>query len=177
MKLLDSNAITQWLAEKGLSANVLPPSRSPESRFVCIYTCPPECRGKIVLANFLAQLFWKTTCMVWITEWTVFNEDEMRTYLAFQRDASAVSCADLRDYPGHLYDALAPETQVEIFSTLLFMMAFTWQGYLIDGEGASIVWLADEIIEIAAKHESTISSIRDISASVCMEDITKSYSR
>ena len=51
--------------------------------------------------------------------------------------------------PGHLFADGQAEDQRNVREFLVTMMAFTFEGYFVQNDGAVILWVADETIDVA----------------------------
>ena len=95
----------------------------------------------------------------------LFEEHELDAFLFLRQyygDSRWADDVPGGETPGHLFADDPRTDQRNVREFLVTMMAFTFEGYFVPNDGAVILWVADEIIDIAAREEAQLSRPREI---------------
>lgn len=110
-----------------------------------------DAKTQLLLTYRLAQWLDSSNVLVWITSWATYHENEKEVFENFRQRYGEHRW--LMQAPGHLFDTTNKEDVSLLAQTLLFMTGFNWEGFVLQGDRQSNIWMADEVIETNTQSE------------------------
>jgi hypothetical protein len=160
MKVLTVDESASWLSGRGLS---LEPADHwgadhhlgiPDSYKRLWFGAPERPADQVSLAHLLAEWFGCQSAFLLVNVVASFEPHQLEAFLFLRRyygDSRWVDGVPGGATPGHLFGDGQPEDQRNVREILLTMMAFTFEGYFVQDDGAVVLWVGDDIIDIAAR--------------------------
>jgi hypothetical protein len=158
MKVLTVDESAAWLAERRLSLERADRWGAdhhlaiPEMYKRLWFGTPERPADQISLAHLLAGWFGCDSAFLLVNVVALFQPHQLEAFLFLRRyygDSRWVDGVPGGATPGHLFVDGRAEDHRNVREFLLTMMAFTFEGYFVQNDGAVILWIADEIIDIA----------------------------
>jgi hypothetical protein len=160
MKVLTVDESASWLAGRRLSLerahrwgadhHLAIPDAYRRLRF----DTPQRPAGQVSLAHLLARWFGCRSAFLLVNVAALFEPHQLEAFLSLRRyygDSRWVDGVPGGATPGHLFGDGHAEDQRNVREFLLTMMAFAFEGYFVQDDGGVVLWVADEIIDIAAR--------------------------
>jgi hypothetical protein len=171
MKILTVDESANWLGDRRLSLEPAAQWGSdhhlgiPDGYKRLWFGTPTRPADQVSLAHLLAEWFGCHLAFLLVNVVALFQPHQLEAFLSLRRyygDARWVDGVPGGATPGHLFVDGQREDQRNVREFLLTMMAFTFEGYFVQEDGAVIVWVGDEIIDIAARDPSHLVRPREI---------------
>ncbi len=171
MKVLTIDESASWLAPRGLSLeradhwgadHQLP---IPDSYKRLWFGTPQRPADQVSLAYLLAGWFGCRSAFLLVNVAALFKPHELDAFLSLRRyygDSRWVDGVPGGATPGHLFADGQAEDQRNVQEFLLTMMAFTFQGHFVQDDGAVILWVADGIVDLAARDPAQLLRPQEI---------------
>jgi len=148
MRALDTSSTNDWLYSNGYALNANGVLDLTQAGTRLLYEISHRASVQWSMALALSELFRDQRVCMFVYEWT---SDELPQHRVFR--SLMVSQEDQRhvhDRPGHVFETGVNGDRAALLELIAFMLAFNWQGFLIPAPKGTLVWLADEILEIRA---------------------------
>lgn len=170
MKVLTVDESAAWLGGRSL---VLKPAAHPgadhrlmipESFERLWFGTPQRAADQVSLANLLAGWFQCRSAFLLVNVVALFQAHELDAFLYLRRyygDSRWVDGVPGGATPGHLFEDGWPEDQRNVRELLVAMMAFTFEGYFVQADAEVILWMGDDIIDIAALKPGSLTAPRE----------------
>jgi hypothetical protein len=116
------------------------------------FDTPQRPADQISLAHLLSEWFGCRSAFLLVNVVALYQPHQLEAFLFLRRyygDSRWVDGVPGGATPGHLFADGQAEDQRNVREFLLTMMAFTFEGYFVQDDGAVILWVADEIFDIA----------------------------
>lgn len=156
MVILNDVECVEWLTRRNVDFKDADRSQGsdgfvslPEVGYGAEFEVPADAWTQLMLAHSLSKLPEGRDVFLWVTSWALYSEKEREVFDSFRQSHGEHRW--LIDAPGHLLDLSGSGERWILAEILLFMMAFNWEGFVIQGNKETIIWMADEIIEIVAQ--------------------------
>lgn len=168
MKILTEEECNKWLSRINARDHRVPMKLSrPELRSIGPsqwFTVPLSARYYLIVAHRLIKWFDFSECLLLITDWPSFSDEEMKIFMEMRR---LYGCdKSLIDAPGHCFEI---QDVQKLACFIHYVLILNWEGVLINREGNSIVLLADEVIELItesfAKAQEARNTFEDLGIS------------
>jgi hypothetical protein len=163
MKVLTVDESTAWLADRGLSLRRADQWGTdhhlvvPDGYKRLWFGTPQRSADQLSLAHLLSQWFCSSASFLLINVVTLFEPHQLDALLFLRRyygDSRWVDGVPGGATPGHLFTDGAREDHRNVREFLVTMMAFTFEGYFVQDDGDIILWVGDDIIDIAARNQA-----------------------
>jgi len=171
MRVMTVDESDSWLAKRSLTLERAA-ARGLDHRLVIPdaykrfwFGTPQAPADQVSLAHLLAEWFPCRGAFFFVNVVALFEPHQLDAFLFLRRYYGDLRWADEvpgGETPGHLFDDDPRTDQRNVREFLVTMMAFTFEGYFVPNDGAVILWVADEIIDIAAREEAQLSRPREI---------------
>jgi hypothetical protein len=119
----------------------------------------------VSLAHLLAHWFGCESAFLLANVVALFQPHEVEAFLFLRRyygDDRWIDGVPGGAAPGHLFCDGVPEDRRNVREFLITMMAYTFEGYFVQGDGKVVLWVADEVIDIAAADMLSLERPSDI---------------
>lgn len=151
----------QWITDKGflLKTEDLP-DIEPKYRktwvllpkgYKTAFAIPNEARSQLTLAHWIANWMDWNEALIWLNDWSIYTEDEMDLFLQLRRIYFPPIAESLIDSPGHYMDVKNTHTIWAMAEFIWTIMAFNWEGYILEPTRTCFVWLADGVLDISTR--------------------------
>jgi hypothetical protein len=159
MQALTLQECDTWRADHSYPAG--PPKRPVDLahfRRRWMFAIGGEARSQVALALSLSSWLEPPSGLLWLTDWPIYSSTEMSLFLELRHSGHRERT--LIEAPGQVFGKGDSKVeQLRLGTALLLMMAFNWEGMLLAAEHPSVVWLGDEVMEIATSDAAAASGI------------------
>jgi hypothetical protein len=171
MKVLTVDESATWLADRRLALDRADHWGAdhhlviPDAYKRLWFATPRDPAGQVSLADLLAGWFGCRSAFLLVNVVAPFQPHQLEAFLFLRRyygDSRWVDGVPGGATPGHLFADGQAEDQRNVKEFLLTMMAFTFEGYFVQDDGAVILWVGDEVIDIAARNPAQLSRPHEI---------------
>jgi hypothetical protein len=171
MRVLTIDETVAWLATRQL---VLRPAREwgqdhrlamPEHAHRIWFGTPPEAKRQMSLAHLLSGWLNCTSSLLAINVVAIYQPYELEALLFLRRSAGDERWVDGipgGGTPGHLFDDDPFENRRRVREFLTVMLAYTFEGYLVQDDGQDVIWIADEVVDVYSANLGRIRSVNEI---------------
>ena len=171
MKVLTVDESALWLRARGLSLERADRWGAdhhlaiPEPYRRLWFGTPERSADQVSLAHLLGGWFGCRSAFLLVNVVALFQPHQLEAFLFLRRyygDSRWVDGVPGGATPGHLFGDGQSEDQRNVREFLLTMMAFTFEGYFVQDDGAVILWIADDIIDIAVRDPDQLRRPKEI---------------
>jgi hypothetical protein len=158
MRALTLVQTQDWCKSRGilLDARGLPERKNPDFATADFYV-PPAGARHAWLARFVAQKMrpW-STCLLWVTEWTIWESSNNWPLYNRLRSAYAEE-RSIEDAPGHLFSDMEAD---DLANFLQLGLSFGWDMHVLNADGNSQLFAShDEWLRIGLTDSTKIDEI------------------
>lgn len=178
MRVLSLDESAEWLGARGLELRRAADWGQdhclllPEDYDALRIKTPSEGRAQAGLAYLLSRWFPCEGSLLLLTVVAVFEPHELAELLSLREyygETRWVDGVPGGATPGHLLSSGRPADQRDLSDFLRTMLAFTFEGYLVADDGKTIIWVADEVVDIRAAAPADLDRARDIVRTLRLE--------
>lgn len=167
MKVLTKSECNAWLASHNIESEGDERLALPPQGYSKWFETPQTSRFQLVLAHGLAAWFNYPKAFFWMSTWPHYETQEMELFLQWRQNHGDESV--LIEAPGHLFNIEDKASAWVMGELLLFAMAFNWEGYLLQPEQRSVIWIGDDIIGIITQEQNKDKDLQELLDALCIK--------
>jgi hypothetical protein len=167
VKILNDDECEQWLAAHRYDYNAPVRAKGREGHVSLpadgmrhVFEMPSDAATQLPLAHRLARWLGGPDVLLWFTAWAVYRPEQMAVFCEYRRRFGEQR--RLIDAPGHLLEMTRAEDVWAAGQLLLFMTAFNWEGFVLQGDRRSVIWMADEIVETYTRDPEKAAEVKSM---------------
>jgi hypothetical protein len=126
---------------------------------------PRDAKRQMSLAHLLSDWFGCAASLLVVNVVALFGPHELDAFLFLRRCYGADRWVDKVPggaTPGHLFTSAFPESRRQVREFMTVMLAYVFQGYLVQDDGRDLIWLADEVIDVYSPDLERIHLVKGI---------------
>jgi hypothetical protein len=171
MRILTVDESASWLIARGLRLRPALQWGSdhhldvPTTYRRLLFLTPKTPSLQVSLAHQLASWFRYESAFLLVNVVASFQPHELEAFLSLRRhygDDRWVDGVPGGATPGHLFSDDPRDDRRNVRELLITMMAYTFEGYFVQEDGRVILWVADEVIDIAVADHRRLEGPSDI---------------
>jgi hypothetical protein len=171
MRILTVAESQAWLGDRGVT---LQPAAAlghdhvldiPASFHRVCFGTPADAKRQASLSHLLAQWFQCEGAFLLVNVVALFEPYELDAFLFLRRaygDFRWIDGVPGGATPGHHFCEGLPQDRRNVREFLSMMMAYTFEGYFVQADGKALIWVADDLVEVASIDESALGVPCDV---------------
>ena len=155
-----------WLSDRQLKLTPAPKMghdhglEIPDDYHRLWFETPSDARRQTSLAHLLSGCFMCEAAALIVTVVTLFEPHEIDAFLFLRHchgESRWIDGVPGGETPGHLFSDGLPADRRNVREFMSVMMAYTFEGYFVQQARGVIIWVADEIIDVAVSNRSLLA--------------------